>query len=46
MKLPEVDEVGEIADRVRGNGGAIEERDDGLLLRDPFQNGVLLTASY
>jgi catechol 2,3-dioxygenase len=43
MKLPKANEVGEIADRVRENGGALEERDDGLLLRDPFQNGVLLT---
>jgi hypothetical protein len=43
MKLPKADEVGAIADRARGNGGSIEERNDGLFLRDPFQNGVLLT---
>ena len=43
MKLPRSDEVGAIADRVRGNDGSIEERDDGLLLRDPFRNGMLLT---
>jgi catechol 2,3-dioxygenase len=45
MKLPQASEVGAIADRVRENGGAIEEIDEGLLVRDPFQNGVLLTAS-
>jgi catechol 2,3-dioxygenase len=45
MKLPKADEVGAIADRARGNGGSIEERDDGLFLRDPFQNGVLLTTA-
>ena len=44
IKLPEVNEVGAIADRVRGNGGSIEEQDEGILARDPFQNGVMLTA--
>ncbi len=44
MKLPKPDEVGIIADRARDAGGSIEEYDEGLLLRDPFQNGVLLTA--
>ena len=43
MKLPKPDEVGAIADRARNNGRTIEERDDGLLVRDPFENGVLLT---
>ncbi|HTP09823.1 MAG TPA: VOC family protein [Anaerolineae bacterium] len=45
MKLPQANEVGEIADRVRGNGGSIEEDDEGILVRDPFKNGVLLTTS-
>jgi catechol 2,3-dioxygenase len=36
-------EVGAIADRAREHGGLIEERSDGVLLRDPFKNGVLLT---
>ncbi len=44
MKLPKPEEVGIIADRARKAGGSIEEYDEGLLLRDPFQNGVLLTA--
>jgi catechol 2,3-dioxygenase len=43
MKLPLADEVGAIADRVRRNGGSIEENDAGILVRDPFQNGVWLT---
>ena len=42
MRLPKSDEVGAIADRARDAGGSIEEKDEGLLLRDPFQNGVLL----
>jgi catechol 2,3-dioxygenase len=42
MKLPRSNEVGAIADRARGNGGAIEETENGVLLRDPFQNGVML----
>jgi catechol 2,3-dioxygenase len=44
MKLPQSNEVGAIADRARGNGGSIEETERGVLLRDPFQNGVLLTS--
>jgi catechol 2,3-dioxygenase len=45
MELPKADEVGAIVDRAREAGGSIEERDEGLLLRDPFQHGVLLTAA-
>jgi catechol 2,3-dioxygenase len=37
-KLPKPDDVGAIADRVRENGGAIEETER-RALRDPFQNG-------
>ncbi len=44
MKLPKSSEVGEIVDRVRGDGGSIEETASGVLLRDPFLNGVMLTA--
>lgn len=44
MKLPQAEEVGAIADRVRENGGMLEEREEGLLVRDPFQTGVMLTA--
>ena len=43
IKLPQPSEVGAMADRVRENGGSIEERADGMLVRDPFQNGVMLT---
>jgi catechol 2,3-dioxygenase len=43
MRLPQADEVGAIADRARNTGGLIEETESGVLLRDPFQNGVLLT---
>lgn len=43
MNLPQSNEVGAIADRARNTGGSIEEREEGVLLRDPFQNGVMLT---
>ncbi len=43
LKLPKPSEVGEIVDRFREGGGVIEETEQGVLLRDPFQNGVLLT---
>jgi catechol 2,3-dioxygenase len=46
IKLPQSNEVGAIADRTKKTGGSIEETENGVLLRDPFQNGVLLTASY
>jgi catechol 2,3-dioxygenase len=45
MKLPQSNEVGAIVDRVRGNGGSIEEDDEGILVHDPFKNGLLLTPS-
>ena len=44
VKLPQSGEVGAIVDRFRGNGGSIEETAQGVLLRDPFQNGLVLTA--
>jgi catechol 2,3-dioxygenase len=43
VKLPQTNEVGAIVDRFRGDGGAIEETASGVLLRDPFQNGLVLT---
>ena len=43
LKLPQSNEVGAIADRARNTGGSIEETESGVLLRDPFKNGVLLT---
>jgi catechol 2,3-dioxygenase len=43
LKLPKSGEVGAIVDRFRGNGGSIEETEKGVLLRDPFQNGLVLT---
>ena len=44
IKLPQANEVGAMADRTRNAGGSIEETESGVLLRDPFQNGVLLTS--
>jgi len=43
LRLPDAKTVGEVADRVRASGGPVEERDEGLLIRDPFQIGVMLT---
>ncbi len=43
MRLPQSAELGAIVDRARGSGGSIEETEHGMLLRDPFQNGVLLS---
>ena len=43
LKLPKSDEVGAIVDRFRGDGESIEETANGVLLRDPFQNGIVLT---
>jgi catechol 2,3-dioxygenase len=42
LKLPQSNEAGDIADRARANGGSVEEKAEGMLLRDPFMNGVLL----
>ena len=44
LRLPDAKAVGEVADRVRKAGGPIEEHDEGLLIRDPFTIGVMLTA--
>jgi catechol 2,3-dioxygenase len=42
--LPDVDERDRVAGRVADSGQEPEVRDDGVLVRDPAQNGLLLTA--
>lgn len=42
--LPNLAELGKVAERVRQAGLQIEERDEGLFVRDPSRNGVMLTA--
>jgi catechol 2,3-dioxygenase len=41
--LPNVEEFQTVAGRVQEAGIAAEEMDEGIMLRDPSQNGVLLT---
>lgn len=41
--LPNELELNSVASRARQAGVEIEERDEGLLLRDPAQNGLILT---
>jgi len=43
LHLPSLKERDKIAERVRNAGLALEEKTGGLLVRDPSQNGVLLT---
>jgi catechol 2,3-dioxygenase len=40
--LPQRSELDEEARRVRESGAPVEERGDGLLVRDPSENGILL----
>lgn len=42
--LPNLAELGKLAERVRQAGLQIEERDEGLFVRDPSRNGLMLTA--
>ena len=42
-RLPNLTELGRVLDRVRAAGVAVEETDEGLLVRDPSQNAVVLT---
>jgi catechol 2,3-dioxygenase len=42
IRLPNSDELAKVIERIRAANIAIEERADGLLVRDPSQNGVLL----
>jgi catechol 2,3-dioxygenase len=43
--LPDQAELNRTVDRVRQAGVDVEERPEGLLVRDPSQNGVILTTS-
>jgi catechol 2,3-dioxygenase len=43
--LPDKDELGRVVGRVKERGFPTEEMDGGVLVRDPSQNGVLLTAA-
>lgn len=43
LRLPDAAELERVRGRLTGAGVALEERSDGLLLRDPSDNGVLLT---
>jgi catechol 2,3-dioxygenase len=43
-RLPNVDELGRVIDRLHAAGVPIEEQDEGVLVRDPSHNGMLLTA--
>jgi catechol 2,3-dioxygenase len=42
VALPNRDELERVAERVRQAGIATEQTEDGILIRDPSQNGVLL----
>ena len=44
IRLPNLAELGKVAERMRQAGILIEERDEGLFVRDPSRNGVMLTA--
>ena len=42
--LPNKSELERVVERVRETGIAVEPREDGVLVRDPSQNSLLLTA--
>ena len=44
LRFPDAKTVGEVAGRVRKSGSPVEEHEEGLLVRDPFHIGVMLTA--
>jgi catechol 2,3-dioxygenase len=44
VRLPNAAELDRMLDRVRRAGISVEDRSDGALVRDPSQNGVLLSA--
>jgi len=44
IQLPNFAELSRVAARVRHAGIQFQERDDGVFIRDPSQNGVLLTS--
>lgn len=43
IRLPDSEELAKVVDRVRSAGLEPEEQQRGLLVRDPAQNGILLT---
>jgi len=43
--LPEAEALKAVEERLRANDISIEETEDGMLMRDPSQNGVLLSAA-
>jgi catechol 2,3-dioxygenase len=43
VRLPDTIELGKVADRVREAGLDIEEQDEGLVVRDPSYNAVILS---
>jgi hypothetical protein len=43
IRLPNLAELGKVADWVRNAGLTLEEREAGLFVRDPSRNGVMLT---
>ena len=43
VRVPDSAELGRVADRVRGAGIPVEDRGDGLFVRDPSGNGIVLT---
>lgn len=45
VRLPNAIELSRVADRVRQAGVDMEESQEGMLVRDPSQNGVLLAAT-
>ena len=44
LLLPNADQVERVAARVAAAGSAVNETDAGILLRDPFENRIRLTA--
>ena len=43
--LPNTNELNKVADSVRKAGLDLEEREEGLFLQDPVQNGIILTSN-
>ncbi len=44
IRLPNADELNRVAERVQRAGLELESRNEGLLVRDPVGNGIILTA--
>jgi len=45
VELPSADEVAAVAGLVRAGGFEAEEREDGLLMRDPWNMALLVTTA-